>query len=676
MPAADAVISAEQILSSDGKTMFSGMQTIFGTTGSTTPSAIIPGWPNQDTIALFTNPTYPLRPDEDTTLYLTTAGPVGEDVPAGDMVYMEVWDNNGPSPIRQFQAFMYKTGGTTDNGAGLSVHSWEGTIEYGYVFDDLTNYDIYYSDVIDSSATVPEVTWREESAPYQDTQLNAVTMPHVLWRKEDGTFTFGSFNQVPTEAISSWARRTSGDDISNEMPPVIGSPVKDLATFQNRLAILAEDKVSMSVTGQANDFFRGTVTQLLATSPVNVQSTAAEATDLTHFVTHNNDLLVFSPKGQFRFAGDQPLTPSNASFPRASNYPCAVATAPVSAGNDIFFPTNLGAFSSLSQYSLDPQIEGLSVAEPMGDQVVGSMVGDFTQIVASPNLGMVVAVTPVLPGFGGSAMHVLEFEPRKDILKQIEPAWSLWAPDFGFQILSMRMRDDILEMVAFGEQGDFTPRLYRMALQNNKSSTNVFATPFGDTFLDARVYETGVTTTVTLDDNYPEPTSLVKGPNIELRVVQGNSSPFPGAEVPYTRLGQVLTLEDDMLGGDVFVGYVWVDRIELPDFDTRDAGGVIQSRAALRITDVDVTLTGKCVAGVSRTVGDNTVALPTQYWEGARVGTAVTDDVNLQRDTWRVQAKQNSKYLNVVLGTEASHFKCNLHAIEWRGTYHKVGRRF
>ena len=235
------------------------------------------------------------------------------------------------------------------------------------------------------------------------------------------------------------------------------------------------------------------------------------------------------------------------------------------------------------------------------------------------------------------------------------------------RVVSMRSAGDFIEFMAVGAEGEpdaEIPRLYRLNLFGNRKAIFRWGTPFGDVYLDCRTEQAGVNTTVTLDDNYPEHNG-----SGELVVVQGSSCPSPGTVVEYTRLGQELTLDTDMLGGRVFYGYPFTSLITLPDIDSRDASGIIQTRASTRITDFDVTLTGHVDALVTLDHGTN---YPAQEWRGSPSG---LDFVGYGRESWRVQFKQDSNNGTLTLSTD-SHVGCDIHQVEWRGTYHKTGRRF
>jgi hypothetical protein len=375
--------------------------------------------------------------------------------------------------------------------------------------------------------------------------------------------------------------------------------------------------------------------------------------------------MVFGPSGQFRFSGKLGITPSNASLPQASAYQVDTLAIPVAAGNDVFFATSYGESAGISQFSLDPQIDNLSIAKPLADLQVGLIPGNIQQIIATPNLGLILARVDG----NRNELYTLEFEPQIDILKPIIPTWSKWNFLWGMRIVSMRITNDVIEFAAVGASGGPDAgqvRLYRMQLFGDRRMSTEVAYPWSDVHLDARAKQDATFLTIGLGSDYPPDSNQL----FDLVVVQGAGCPNPGAVVSYTRVGDVLTLDVDMKGGSVYYGYVYVSRIILPDFDVSDASGIIQTRSSLRITDLDLTLTGHASVLIEPKYGD---VYPYQNYIGK--GSEGGSELGYVRDRYRVQVKQDSdniKNLSIIAFNQVG---LNIHQIEYRGTYNKVGRR-
>jgi hypothetical protein len=221
-----------------------------------------------------------------------------------------------------------------------------------------------------------------------------------------------------------------------------------------------------------------------------------------------------------------------------------------------------------------------------------------------------------------------------------------------------------------------------MNLFGNRKTRKRFTRPedrFGDVYLDARQLAESVTTTVTLPTNYPEFTPYTLSQYIpELQVVQGANCPNPGDSVPFTRAGDVLTLEEDMGGGDVYYGFNFNSFVTMPTLEVRDPSGVIQEDAKLRVTDWTATITGYTRALVSTNYDERapyTSTYPAQEYRGVVMGNSTVDDVNYNRGHFRVQFRQDADNAELTFQS-IDYIGMSLHQVEWRGTYYNSGRRF
>jgi hypothetical protein len=660
LAAADMTLVVDEEPLANGTQMTQGYGPIYNVNGTLVPDAV-PGYPLHQIFGFLTQYQLDLNPESQTRVLIGALGPPNDNPPADAIQYVELWDDSGATPVRVLSCFMYQSKSSPDTN-GLSFTQWEGFVDGPVVLDVGGTYKVYYSDQIANFTAVPEVRWVEESAPDQDTLLNPSTMPHVLQRNEDGSFSYGSMNAVSNTVVDPLARRASGDDITNPFPSFVGKKIKDVAFFQNRLALLTSDRVDMSVTNLPNAWFRGTVSQVLSTGPINIGSTSENASSLTHFVQHNNDLMIFSPTGQFRLDGRTALTPSNASLPQASAYPAELLAEPVSAGNDVFFPTRYGNSYGISQFSLDPQIDSLSLAKPMADNIIGLLKNAPNQIITAPNLGIIVVRLDDEPG----NLYVMEFIPTVDILRDVVPTWSNWELAGGHEIISARVFEGKLYF-AYNLTGESIVRMGAIDLNSADEALDAsIGTDNGDIMLDYRDSGTAVGDVLTIPSTYQVSDFLV--------IVQGADGPNPHAVVGYTRVGNVLTLDEDLDGVTLYYGYPYTSQLTLPDVEPRDPSGTILSQAHLRITDWFLALTGRIKARVYRKPPVNAYYTD-QEFNGIVTGTGYTDDIGFARTVWRIQFKQNPEDADLILTTN-SHVDAQLHSLEWRGTYIKKGRRF
>ena len=600
--------------------------------------------------------TGPAASSSTTVMYTTISPPGTGDLAANNVPFVSLWKRNGddqnPDTIFEFdfvaRTTMYKSSYPVSNVTGLQLDEWTGTLDVGIKLEPAAVYYIYVTNPADNATDrLTEVEWLECSQPDQDTMIDAKTFPHVLHRRDDGTFEFGDFNQVSSGAIPSMQARKAGDNLTNPPPSFINNKIRDVSVHQNRLAILTEDKVSFSVSGQLNDWWRGTTSQLLPSGPIDIQSTSSAAGDLRSFVVHNNDLMVFGPYGQFRFSGREAITPQNAALPQAASYPATLVARPVSAGNDVYFPTTYGNSAGLSQFSLDPQIQNLSVALPLADRQKNLIKGDISQIIAEPNLGIVLNRV----ADDRSVIYTMEFLPNVDILEPVESTWARWVFEFGCRIISMRITGAFVEFVAVGRESEYDeriPRLFRLPLHAQQER---------QVYLDCRMSQDGIYRDITLPSLYPLHYDSGDIPTRDMTFVQGEGCPNPGAAVTYNGAAYPkYVLDQNMNGGTVWYGYEYESTVTMPPIVTRDKAGIRMTQAHKRINSVTVSVQGSCK------LQDRSGP------EQSYVGDEDVEDV-------RFQVKGQSEELDIKV-TSIGHDLMDLNQAEWTGTYYKAGRRF
>jgi len=191
------------------------------------------------------------------------------------------------------------------------------------------------------SGQMSEGIWVESLAPGVKYKYDYATMPHVLIRLSGGQFVFkkadGTLYSGQAGTDAEWAERYVGDDISNPFPSFVGQEINDIFLFKDRLGILANEAVVMSETAEYFNFWRTTVTQILDSDPIDVQSAFPQVSIMRAAIPINDRLVVFSDKAQFVLQSNQVLTPTSVSLTAATQYEMDPNIPPVSSGNTVFF---------------------------------------------------------------------------------------------------------------------------------------------------------------------------------------------------------------------------------------------------------------------------------------------------------------------------------------------------
>ena len=185
--------------------------------------------------------------------------------------------------------------------------------------------------------------WVEDVGFRVPRAFDATTMPYKLVSRSLNNFFLGHIG---------WSGRQAGDLTSNPNPSFIGSTISNLFFYKNRLGFLSNDKVVMSEAGQYFNLFRTTVTNLLDSAPIDIGVATTNVTNLESAIAFQENLILFSNRGQFVLKGGDLLTPSTVAVNPITNYDQTEGVNPISLGSYIYFPFTRGNYSGLREFAV------------------------------------------------------------------------------------------------------------------------------------------------------------------------------------------------------------------------------------------------------------------------------------------------------------------------------------
>lgn len=231
--------------------------------------------------------------------------------------------------------------------------------------------DDYYIEFIGDTATgLSRGYWRETIAHNVKYAIDPVTMPHQLVLEPTGSTYQFRFQTVD------WDDRAVGDETSNPDPSFIGRPIQDIFFFQDRLGLVAEDRIVMSEQGEYFNFFRSTLKSLPDTERIDAQVSHNRVVNLNHAVPYNKSLLLFSDLGQFLVPGDEAVTNKTISVVAVSEYETSDLSKPGLAGRSVYMPYDNGNFAGVREFyqtDLD-QFEANEITNGVPQYVAGRIV--------------------------------------------------------------------------------------------------------------------------------------------------------------------------------------------------------------------------------------------------------------------------------------------------------------
>ena len=193
-------------------------------------------------------------------------------------------------------------------------------------------FDSYYVKSVSKSA------YEETAKPGITYQLAASTMPLVLKPDPNTAFTLN---------VATWLDREVGDLDSAPDPSFVGKKISNMFFYKNRLGFLSEENVIFSGAGDYYRFFPKTVTTVLDDGPIDVTASHTKVSILNSAIPFNESLTLFSEQSQFTIQNAGNLTPKTISIVPSTEFENDADVSPVGAGNNIYFSTKKGDFSSI-----------------------------------------------------------------------------------------------------------------------------------------------------------------------------------------------------------------------------------------------------------------------------------------------------------------------------------------
>jgi hypothetical protein len=494
--------------------------------------------------------------------------------------------------------------------------------------------------------------WQETTSASTAISFNKATLPHVLEYDQDTqTFVFRQGN---------WADRKVGTQASNPDPSFLGNAINDVSTFQGRLVFLAGSFVCMGRTNRFDDFWMGSVSQLTDTDPIDISSTAVEASIMRSAVPNNRDLVVFSQKGQFLVFGRNVITPQNAALVLTTTFEAELGAKPTAAGPYVFFATNYGRFTGIREFYSEGTTDA-NDARLVTQHVKEYIVGKATRLISSSNYDMVLVQTNT----NRNTVYVYQYIWSSN--EKVQSAWHKWV--LPFECIYSFFDEEMVYFVLRQNTGDGIQHfLYRMSLDIYAEAQVAYPI-----FLDERFDVPDCYSAFVLPYNRQHDSNLV--------LVQGDGCPNPGMTVPIDAITYdagadhyTVTLRYSMEGGNVIAGIPFYSEYRPTMPLIKDQDGVVVGTGKFRVKKFLVTLqnTGHIVGQLISKYGDGD---PVEF-QGRligspdnRIGQPATVDEQFDMPFREKPDRADVKFFT------NRWLPMTLLDIEWIGQYWKSGKR-
>ena len=490
-----------------------------------------------------------------------------------------------------------------------------------------------------------EVVWAEARSPIEAHDLDASTLPHtVTYDPETSLFTIGQ---------GTWKERRTGDDDSCPTPEFLDNKILDLGHFQNRLVFLSAGMVFMSETDDYENWFKASAIKLLVTDPVGIGSSAVDTQNIERISSHNRDLLLIAPDGQFKIDGNTAVTPQSVSMPKVSSYECQTSVAPVPMGDSVFLAIQQGESGGMLNYTTRKATEQ-EFGDNVSRHVVGLMNGQVTRLVGSVNSDMAIMMTDA-----SNTLYV--YEQYSNAGKVEQNSWSTWEFPDDIQIVDLVFSANTLKVITKHEAA---LSIYSIDLYSRVTVAT------DEVFLDYMLtLDSSTGDTITLPFNYPYRSDTV--------VIRGAGCEFELFKARFTKSGNTLTFKENLSKSapcQVYVGVpVKVKYIPTRPFRRTQEGLVIASD---RIRVANWTLSVVDTHEVTTSIISDYVKLDPQEFKGRIMGQTnnlVGEKIAYTGDL-KFSYSQDASLAKVEFSTD-SYLGLTIDGISWAGQYYKTSGR-
>ena len=253
--------------------------------------------------------------------------------------------------------------------------------------------------------------FQECCQPGTQTTLNKYTMPHALVRAPDGTFVF-----TPLE----WGQRQVGNDETNPVPSFVGSYIKQMFFYRNRLGFLTPTGLVMSKPGDYFELFSLSSLDVIDSDPIDESANTRQVTNLHKTEVMGRNLILYSDRQQFTVhSNDDPMSPTTIQIDPGTTYETDENSQTTTCGASAFFISPKGKWADLMEYE-DVLAERMEDASTVTSHCPEFIPNGYIKMLSSPADSMVIIHSESAP----NSLWIYRYQIVQDTKAQ--SAFSEW----------------------------------------------------------------------------------------------------------------------------------------------------------------------------------------------------------------------------------------------------------
>jgi hypothetical protein len=518
--------------------------------------------------------------------------------------------------------------------------------------------DYYVTFVADNSNYGPGI-WQETVSPTVSPGIDASTLPHQLVRNADGTFTFGPVT---------WEGRLIGDDKSNPQPSFVGTAIRQLFFYRNRLGVLTANNIILSQAGDYFNFYAQSALTSVDSDPIDIIASTTRPSALASVQPSAQGLIILGSSEQFLVSSsNDSLTSGSVVIKSISRYQVDTANEPADLGVTIAFITRNSSYSRVFEMETlgnndSPFVQ--EITKPVPEWIPSSI----DQVAGSPQSSLLALAS-------SSSKSVYLFLFYSDGMKRAYESWFQWT-------LSGTVQHQVIDSDVYWcvtkQNGAYVIQSINLV---QSPSTSTIQTSDGNR-IDPRLdmwSTSGAKSLVGSDTKVYLP--FKHDPNYSVNVVVANpglSGPnysnsgaiFQFTSVSSDASGYYVTIPStDLTNDNLVVGYSYTYSVELPTlfYRTGDQLNVTMYASYLTVSRIKFNfgLSGDVVFTVKAAGrGDWTTSAGNKLANYYRLN----DIPFTKNSTYTLPIYQRSENFSVLI-TSDSPFPVALNSYTWEGNY-------
>ena len=472
--------------------------------------------------------------------------------------------------------------------------------------------------------------------------------------------------------VVAYAEPQVGDRLPNPPPSFVGTTLRDVFFYRNRLGFVTSSSIVLSRAGEYYNFYPKSMTSVADDDPIDLRVAHPKTPTLLHAMTFNESLLLFGNTVQFRLESGDVLSPRSAKISVLTEYESSAEARPVGQGSNLYFAQPTLGSSRVRELYVVSNKPSTTEAFDVTQHVPALLPGTVSNLAVSSQENAIFAFSRSDP----LALYVYKTLFGDGGQERIQSSWSRWTfPSGGVTraLIGMGVSEARMYLMFLGDDGTYIEHL------SLTTHPVPIADPTGNQWgvmLDRLISQptSGGVYVGSVDKTYwTLPYQVDASAQVEI-VVTGSPNPEEiGARLQATWITPTLVAADGVWTvRSVGIGLPYTQRYRLSPIFYRDSSGNPLVNGRLQIHNLRVLFRDTAQFAVEVTPKKRPT-VRREWFSGAQSNSSIAAlDVVTGSKKFAINSDAETVQIDLV---NDSPFPSSFHALEWEGTYASLVQR-